>query len=78
MLPFLWATSTFQKVTMTLKKWPNWCRIAQSGHPEQSGKSSSISTTDFEQDEERFSQSMFSQPLKHILTLSLHICQLGR
>ncbi len=33
MLPFLWATSFFQKITMSLQKYPNWQKIIQSGHP---------------------------------------------
>ncbi len=33
MLPFLWATSFFQKIIMSLQKYPNWQKIVQSGHP---------------------------------------------
>jgi hypothetical protein len=33
MLPFLWATLSFQKNVMSLQKYPNWQKIAQSGHP---------------------------------------------
>ncbi len=29
-----WATSSFQKITMSLQKYPNWQKITQSGHPE--------------------------------------------
>ncbi len=32
-LPFLWATSTFQKIQSAFQKLPNWQKIAQSGHP---------------------------------------------
>jgi hypothetical protein len=29
---FLWALSSLQKITMGFPKWPNWWKIAQSGH----------------------------------------------
>jgi hypothetical protein len=33
MLSFLWATSSFENVTISIQKKPNWQKIAQSGHP---------------------------------------------
>jgi hypothetical protein len=31
--PLFWATSSFQKIILSLLKLPNWQKIAQSGHP---------------------------------------------
>ncbi len=34
MLPFLWASSSQQKITMSFNMQPNWQKIGQSGHPD--------------------------------------------
>jgi len=49
MLPFLWATSSFQKIIMSFQKKPKQQRIAQSGHPGVERKGSRLVLKDFKE-----------------------------
>jgi hypothetical protein len=33
MLPIIWVVSSFQKITMSLQKQPNWPNVTRPGHP---------------------------------------------